>query len=425
MSVSRTDTDAPPGTTRGARVRRSPAISWGLIAAIVIAASNLRPALTSVGALLPEISDSSALTHAWAGVLGTLPLLTFAAVSPAVGRLSRRLGDARLMVLAMSALAFGTLIRSSGALWGLFVGTLVLSAGIAVGNVLLPAIIRHRVAVEAIPHVSAIYVTILGLFAAVSPAIAVPLAHWLPGGWRPALAWALIVCLVAIAVWLPMLRAERDERLSRARAEPLSDGLDVSAAPRIELWRSSLAWQVSLFMGMQSLAFYSIVAWLPTILRADGVTSTTAGWALFVYQIVSTASSMVVPVLTPRPIRSQGAIAVAAALLVSSGFLMLVVLPDWYQCACVLMGAGGGACLVLALAFQSQRARNRVEAVALAGMAQSVGYLIAATGPFTLGVLQGFTGTWAVPLLMLSSLSLIMAGIAACASRDKHIPLRG
>ncbi|MFE2379378.1 CynX/NimT family MFS transporter [Streptomyces sp. NPDC059398] len=393
------------GVPEAGNTRR--AVSIGFVVAICLVAANLRTSLTGVGTLLPAIEHGSGLTASWGGLLSTLPLLTFAATSPLVARASHRFGTARLLVAALGALTVGTVVRSVPSVVCLFAGTVILSAAIAFGNVLLPALIRRSVPAHRIQGVSALYVTVMGVTAAVSSGISAPLSHTLPGSWHTALAWGAAFTVVAFLVWLPRTRGDKP---------PVSTGGTHSPVP----WRSRLAWQVTFFMGLQSLAFYTAVAWLPSILVDRGTSSTTAGWMLFSYQVVSLAASSLLPLLT-RGRHDQRWIAAGASVLVAGGFTVLVAAPALSVLACTLLGLGGGACLVLALTFQSQRAGTSGEAAALAGMAQSIGYLVAAAGPLLLGILHDITSSWTLPLVALVVLSLAMTGAGYGAGRDRHV----
>ncbi|MEV6805282.1 MFS transporter [Streptomyces sp. NPDC051132] len=384
-----------------------PAVSVALLIAICLVAANLRTTLTGVGALLPEIEQGSGLTASWGGLLSTLPLLTFAATSPLVARASRRFGSARLLVAALGVLAVGTVVRSLPFVVCMFAGTVILSAAIAFGNVLLPALIRRSVPAHRIQGVSALYVTVMGLMAAVSSGVSAPLAHTVPGSWRTALAWGVAFTVAALLAWLPRLRSDEP---------PPPTGAAHSPVP----WRSRLAWQVTFFMGLQSLAFYTAVAWLPSILIDRGTSSTAAGWTLFSYQVVSLAASSLLPLLT-RGRRDQRWTAAGASFLVAGGFTVLVTAPALSVLACTLLGLGGGACLVLALTFQSQRAGSSGEAAALAGMAQSIGYLVAAAGPLLLGILHDTTHSWTLPLTVLAVLGVATAVAGYGAGQDRHI----
>lgn len=385
----------------------SSALTAGLVIAILLVAANLRATLTGVGTLLPDIEQDTGLAASWGGVLGALPLLTFAGTSPFVGRVSHRFGSARVLVAALAVLAIGTIVRSLPAPGLLFVGTVLLSVAIAFGNVLLPSLIRHHVPPTRIHTITSLYVTIMGLVAAVSSGISVPLAQVLPGSWRSALAWGLLPALIAVVLWLPRLSGGRKAHSSET-------------ARSVTPWASGLAWQVSFFMGLQSLGFYTAIAWLPSILTHQGMTTAMAGWMLFVYQVVALVASMLLPFVT-RGRQDQRSPALIASVLVASGFGTLLAGPHFTVVACVLLGIGGGACLVLALSFQSQRADGASGAAALAGMAQSVGYLIAAGGPLLLGILHDATGGWTVSLVLLVSLSGVMAIFGYYSGRDRHV----
>lgn len=390
---------APAETAQDGR-----AVSLGLLVAIVFMAANLRATLTGVGALLPAIEHETGLTSGGAGLLSTLPLLTFAATSPLVGRVSHRLGTSRLLALSLAILAAGTVLRSLPSVVCLFAGTVVLSAAIACGNVLLPAVMRRSVPTHRIGTVSALYVTVMGLVAAISSGVSVPLADALPGGWRTSLGWGLVLAVPGLLVWIPRMRGDASRPAPAARR---------SATP----WRSRLAWQVTFFMGLQSLGFYSVITWLPSILAHQGTSASAAGWMLFFYQVVALLASSVVPVLS-RGHHDQRWTAAAASVVVAAGFAVLLAAPGMSFLSCTLLGLGGGACLVLAITFQSRRAGSPAQAPALAGMAQAIGYLVAAAGPLLLGVLHDHTGGWSLPLLVLAGLSFAMAAAGFGAGRN-------
>lgn len=383
-----------------------PSMVW-LLVGVVLVAANLRTALTGVGPLLPGIETSTGLSGTWTGLLGTLPLLTFAATSPLVGRTAYRYGAPRTLVVSLAVLAAGLLIRSLPGVPFLFAGTVVVAAAIAYGNVLLPAVIRSTVPEDRIGQVTGLYVTAMGLLAAISSGVSVPMADHLPGGWRTALGvWAALAVL-AFGFWFPRWR-----RSGPAAATPATQ-------ERIP-WRSPLAWQVSVFMGLQSLGFYSTIAWLPSIVHDHGVGEAAAGWQLFLFQIVGLVSSSALPVLARRW-TDQRLLAAAASAIVALGFTLLAAAPQLAVVSSVLTGLGGGACLVLALTFQGQRAADASQAAALASMAQSVGYLVAAVGPLLLGALHDLTGGWTLPLVLLVTLTLAQAVVGAGAGRDLHL----
>lgn len=381
-----------------------------LLVGVVLVAANLRAPLTGVGPLLPGIEASTGLSGTAIGLLSTLPLLTFAATSPLVGRTAHRHGAPRALFFSLAVLVAGLLMRSLPGVFFLFAGTVVIAAAIAYGNVLLPAVIKSTVPDDRIAQATGLYVTAMGLLAALSSGVSVPLADHLPGGWRTALGCWAALAVLALAVWIPQYR-----RSGPAAATP-------ATRERIP-WRSPLAWQVSVFMGLQSLGFYTTIAWLPSIVHDHGVGEAAAGWQLFLFQIVGLVSSSALPVLVRRRM-DQRFLAAAASAIVALSFALLALAPQLAVVSSVLTGLGGGACLVLALAFQGQRAANASQAAALASMAQSVGYLVAAVGPLLLGALHDLTGGWTLPLLLLVALTLGQAAVGAGAGRDLHLTPR-
>ena len=379
-----------------------------MIAGFLLIAANLRAALTSVGPLVETIRTDLALTAGEAGFIGTLPLLTFAVVSPQVPRLARRVGTDQMLWLALALLAAGIVLRSlpvTGLLW---VGTVLLGAAIAVANVLMPSLIKR----DFPEHISAamgFYTAIMGIVASTAAGVAVPLADGLPGGWRTSLGcWAGLV-LVALAVWTPQLTRRR-----RAAAPPPDTGR--TATP----WRSLLAWECAGFMALSATGFYTVLAWYPSILHSYGTSETTAGWLLFAYNLIGVVMSLVVPIVLSR-LRDQRAVAAVSAVLAMTGYLGLLVAPGLAVLWVLVAGVGAGALFFLALTFFSLRAADPRSSAALSGMGQSIGYLVAAVGPTLFGVLHDATGGWRVPLAVLVGVAAAHALIGLRAGRDAHV----
>ncbi|WP_280300169.1 MFS transporter [Nocardia abscessus] len=375
---------------------------------IVLVGTTLRAPLTCVGPLIPVITGDTGLSDTHAGLLTALPLLIFAVVPVAVLRTVHH-GLDRLVRLALVAMLVGLLVRSApGQLW-LFTGTVVLAVAIGFANVLLPAIVRDSVSSARVTAVTGAWVAGMCAAAAVSSGIAVPMADLLPGGWRTALASATLLVVVALLVW-------------RMREGPVPE--PALTVRRVSMpWRSPLAWQVSAFMGLQALGFYTTLAWLPTVLQDNGVTAETAGWSLFAFQILGLLMINTMPWLV-RTTAAKRRLAVAASALAAVGFLLLAVDSDSAPLAILLLGIGAGASLALAMAFQSERAGDAIQAAALAAMAQTVGFAMAALGPPLLGILHSRTSGWAVALCVLTALTLLQAGAAAGAGRPHLVRSR-
>jgi CP family cyanate transporter-like MFS transporter len=382
-----------------------------LVAGLVLLAANLRPALTSVAPLIGEIRADTGVSNGVVGLLTTLPLLAFALLSPMAPRLARILGMERALLASLLALGAGILVRSAGAVGALFLGTALLGAAIAVGNVLLPGIVKREFP-ERAGLMTSVYSTALGISAAIAAGVSVPVAQLV--GWRGALAlWALPAFVAAVA-WVPHLRSGRP-------------GGTQDQSPRGVggLWRSPLAWQVTLFMGLQSLAYYVTLTWLPEILRDQGLNVARAGWMLGLSQAVAIVTMFLAPVLAGRR-PSQHGVVVAAVALCGAGILGLLVAGSTATALwVVLLGLGQGACFSLALTFFALRAPDPEHAAALSGMAQSFGYLLAAFGPALFGVLRDATHAWTIPLelLLVVVACLLVSGLGA--ARDAHVAASG
>ncbi|MGH3758092.1 CynX/NimT family MFS transporter [Actinophytocola sp.] len=395
---------------RTAKERRA-GLSMGLlVVGFLLVAANMRGALTSVGPLLDTIRRDIGLTAGEAGFIGTLPLLTFSAVSPQVPRLARRFGIDLMLWLAMAALATGIVLRSLPVVGLLWVGTVLLGAAIAVANVLLPSMIKRDFP-DRIGAVTGVYTAVIGVVASTAAGVAVPLAGVLPGGWRTSLGIWAGFALIALAAWTPQLRRpDRDQAV-----EP---GLD-TRRPRAP-WRSPLAWEVSAFMALSACGFYTMLAWFPSIVVSTGASEEYAGWMLFVYQILGVVMSGAVPLLLPK-LADQRPVAAGGALLAMFGYLGLLIAPGLPLLWAVVTGVGMGTLFFLALAFFSLRAADSRSSASLAGMGQSIGYLFAATGPVAVGALHDATGGWRVPLAVLAVVAAVHTVVGWRAGRDAHV----
>ncbi len=380
-----------------------------LVAAVLLLAANLRPALTSVAPLIGEIRADTGVSHGVAGMLTTLPLLAFALLSPAAPRLARRFGMERALLGSMLVLAAGILLRSSGSAAALFSGTAVLGAAIALGNVLLPGLVKREFPGRA-GFMTGVYSAALGISAAFAAGASFPLADQTPLGWRGALAIWAVPALAAAAIWLPQVWGARH-----------ASGA-VRAARKVEgLWRSPLAWAVTLFMGLQSLAYYVTLTWLPEILREAGMRAATAGWMLALAQAVSIVAMFLAPVIAGRTPSQRGIVTVAITLS-GLGVLRLLLAGSVAGALWVaLLGLGQGACFSLALTFFALRAPDPEHAAALSGMAQSAGYLLAASGPSLFGAIRDATGAWIVPLALLLAVTACLLAAGLIAASDARV----
>ena len=400
VPATATSTHRPPSRVRGVL----------LILAIVLLAANLRPALTSVAPLIGQIRTDTGISNGVAGLLTGLPLLAFAVLSPIAPRLARRFGMERVLLASLLVLSAGILLRSADAIAALFLGTAILGASIAVGNVLLPSLVKREFP-ERTGLMTSTYSTALAVSAAIAAGASFPITDQTGIGWRGSLAlWALLA-LVAAVVWFPQIRS----------ADPTNASTGTSR--RVTGLRSSaLAWQVTLFMGLQSLGYYVVLTWLPQILQEKvGMSAAQAGWMLALAQVVVVPAMFLAPVLADRRPSQYSVVAVAVTLTGAGTLGLLVAASTATALWVVLLGLGQGACFSLALTFFALRAPDSEHAAALSGMAQAVGYLLAAGGPFLFGVLRDATHTWTVPLALLFAVTVCLLITGLGAARDAHV----
>ncbi|WP_235615761.1 CynX/NimT family MFS transporter [Brevibacillus reuszeri] len=375
-----------------------------IIAGIILITFTMRSPITSVGPLVGSIRADLGLSNGMSGLLTTVPLLAFALLSPLAPSIGHRLGTERTLFAGLITVLMGILLRSTGFVFTLFVGTAFIGAGIAICNVLIPGLVKQRFPQKA-GLLTSVYTTTMSMCAAIASGVSIPLAQGANLGWQGSLGFWAIVVIIAISVWLPQLRA----------AGKTSAATKVNT-PKKGLWRSALAWQVTLFMGLQSFLFYCTIAWLPAILQQNGISSTNAGWLLSLVQVISLPASFLAPVLASR-FRDQRLMSVVIALLSLLGCTGLLINGNMIVLVLCLifLGLAQGASISLALTFIVIRSENVREAAELSGMAQSVGYLLAALGPLFIGFVFDLTHSWTLPIitLMIVSILLIFAGIGA------------
>ncbi|WP_369200298.1 CynX/NimT family MFS transporter [Streptomyces sp. PU-14G] len=412
---------APPVAAARRRLRAHPLL---LFVGIVLASLNMRAALAGVSPVLSEISDDFHMTSTVSSLVTTIPLIFMGVVSPLAPKLARRWGTEAVLFGALVLLAGGIVLRIAPPVVALFAGCAVVGSGIALLNVLMPGLIKRDFPEKA-AGMTALYSTAMILGATVSAAAAVPLEHAL-GGWRGSLvSWALLAAIAACA-WLPQaVLARRGTHHGEAAAVPAGSASSTAPNPVAtagpKLTRSPLAWQITLFMGSQSLIAYVTIAWLPTIFTDHGMSKATAGLVFAFSTLVQMGGSFVVPTLAGR-MRSQRLLCAVVALFMALGIAGLLVAPvggAWVWAT--LLGLGQGGALGIALTLMVLRSGDAHTAARLSGMAQTWGYLLAAAGPLVLGAVHQVTGGWTIPIVLLLCVcgALVLLGLGA--GRDRRI----
>ena len=405
------DPAAPAVTAPAPARQRWPVVLF--IAGIVALAFNLRAAITSLPPLFPELSAQLSLSPAELAVLAATPVLCFAAFSGVAAPLSRRFGEERVLLAALVLLAAGLAMRGLVPQWLLYPGTVAAGAAIALMNVLLPSLVKRRQPARA-GWLLGIYLLSLSAGAILGSLIAVPV--YKASGQSVPLAvgmWAL-PAVVAMAAWLPQ---------ARYRTLPPGAGGDAPAGTRlVKVSRHLLAWQVMLFMGLQSLTYYATLSWLPILFRDRGASAAGAGTLLALMNLGNAITALFIPVLAHRT-RDQrvlvaGTVAASMAGLAAVWFAPFSLAAVWT----LLLGLGQGASLSLALYFTMARTRDPVTAASLSAFSQGAGYLVSATGPLLTGLLHTATGGWTVPI---AALLVIFCGQFAAgwgAARHRFLP---
>ncbi len=393
-------------------------------AGLVFAAFNLRATIAAVAPVLTQLQRSDGLSSAGAGVLTSVPIVCFGAFALVTPALLRRTSAHRLLWLAVAGVAAGTVLRSLPGLAALFSGTFLFGAAIGVGNVVVPALVKREFPRQ-VALLTGLYAMALSAGAALAAGVTVPIEHLAGVSWRLALLCWAGPAVLALALWSPSGGAQR-ERGGRGGARSAGgggrrQGVDPHAAP---LYRSGLAWAVTAVMGLQSLSFYALFSFVPTLLESAGMGSTTAGALLAVSQIASLLAAFVTPTLARRLRRSWLAVAAAVGLnAVALGGLAAHPHGTGPVLVWMLaMGAGQGSILSQALGFIVLRAPNPDQAANLSTMAQGAGYLVAATGPFAVGALHQLTRGWGIPLAALGGALVVELAAGIVAAGDRHVP---
>lgn len=378
-----------------------------LIAGILLIASTLRVTFTGAAPLLDAIRADYGLSTAQTGMLTTLPLLAFGLVSPLAAGVGRRLGIERSLLVALVLICLGIGLRSLPSTALLFCGTAIIGCGIALGNVLLPGLIKRDFS-QHVARMTGAYSITMGGAAALGSAMVVPLA--LAGfGWHGALLMLMVFPLLALLVWLPQTR--------KTATAPLTGS---GAMHNRGIWRSALAWQVTLFLGINSLVYYVIIGWLPAILQSLGYSEAQAGSLHGLLQLATAAPGLAIPLILHR-LKDQRAIAVIVALMCAISACGLWFWPGQAVVWTLIFGFGSGATMILGLTFIGLRANSAHQAAALSGMAQTIGYLLAACGPPLMGKIHDANGDWQIPLIAVALISVVMSLFGALAGRDREI----
>ncbi|MGW1135319.1 CynX/NimT family MFS transporter [Streptomyces griseoluteus] len=382
-----------------------------VIVGIVLAALNLRPAITSLGALLEEVRDGLGMSGGVAGLLTSVPPLCFALFGATAPRLARRFGPGAVVCAGMTAITAGLLVRPYiGSTAGFLAASALALMGIALSNVLMPVIVK-RWFPDRVGTMTGLYSMALALGTAVAAAVTVPMTGALGGRWQSGLAVWAVLAGIAVLPWLPLVR----ERVPAPVPVPGAE-----AGPRLRIARSRTAWALAVFFGLQATAAYITMGWMPQIFRDAGVPAGTAGVLLAVTMVMGVPLAFVIPRLASR-LPHQGPIVLVLGACGLAGYAGLYLAPVAGAWAwAVLLGVANCA-FPLALTMVGMRARTGPGVAQLSAFAQSTGYLLSIPGPLLVGVLYQRSGGWGVPIALMAALMLPQMAVGFLAGRDRIV----
>lgn len=372
-------------------------------ASLLILASNLRPLFPSTAALLPEITNALGLTKSQAGYLTTLPVICMGLFAPFAPKLGQKIGIERTLLLVLLLITLGTVLRGFVGAYGLFIGTALAGSGIAMGNVLLPSLVKRDFPNQA-ALMTGLYTMSLVGGAALAAAITLPLADAFNNSWQMGLsAWGFWG-LVAILAWLPIVLGAHKSGTKARNILPVKG-----------MYKSGLAWSVTVFMGLQSALAYCVMGWMSPMLRDRGLDGTEAGLITSVSIFVQVGASMLVPLIAVK-FRNQIGIGIFLSVLAASALIGMIILPlEIVWPLAIVQGIGQGGLFALCLMLIVLRSEDSNVAAHLSSMSQTIGYLLAAIGPFFVGVLYDWTGGFAAVAVLFALLGLgsVLSGMRA------------
>ncbi|MBJ7536453.1 MFS transporter [Marinomonas transparens] len=366
-----------------------------LLLFIFLIALNMRGPVTGFPPLLDRIGQDLQLSSVQSGLLTSLPLLAFAFFAPVASWLTKHFQMEKILTLGVGLIALGMITRSLGFVSTLYLGAILIGAGIAIGNVLLPSLLKREFP-NHIVQLTSIYVLMMSLGGFVMASSAVPLSlvpeqAWFPfsiSGWSFALATQTLMILLPLMIWLTCKITQHDAQAANSKEASY------------KLWRSTTAWQVTGFLCVNSLLNYTIVAWMPAILINYGYTDSMAGLYQGYLQIAGALPALILAPFLNR-LGSYRRISLISTGLAWLSLLGLLFIPSWSALWAFLFGFGVCMAFILGLSFISLRTQSPKQAAALSGMAQFVSYTLAALGPVLFGALYDWQESWQIPLYVL------------------------
>ena len=386
------------------KYRKIKPFNWLLFIGILLIGANLRAPITSIGVALPDIKTDLAMSNSAVSVITVVPLLAFSVISLFAARTSNKMGLEKTIFLALCLIFIGVLVRSITDISWLYIGTVLIGIGIGFGNVLAPAMIKAKFPLH-IGIMTGYYTVVMNVFGGLSSYGTAPLVKAF--NYNIAISVIGIITLITIIIWSFQLKGTQET---------------ATALPRksVNVWKSPLAWQITILMGGQSLIFYSLINWLPAYLSQSGMTINEAGAYLSIMQIAIIPFTFITPIFATK-MKSQFLLTFITGICFIVGVTIMLVVPHLAIISTILIGVAGGLAFGLVNTFFSLRTEHIQTSAKLSGMAQAVGYLVAAVGPLLFGILHDMTGKWTASLSILLITAIVITLFGSQAGRKRTI----
>lgn len=386
------------------KYRKIKPFNWLLFIGILLIGANLRAPITSIGVALPDIKTDLAMSNSAVSVITVVPLLAFSVISLFAARTSNKMGLEKTIFLALCLIFIGVLVRSITDISWLYIGTVLIGIGIGFGNVLAPAMIKAKFPLH-IGIMTGYYTVVMNVFGGLSSYGTAPLVKAF--NYNIAISVIGIITLITIIIWSFQLKGTQET---------------ATALPRksVNVWKSPLAWQITILMGGQSLIFYSLINWLPAYLSQSGMTINEAGAYLSIMQIAIIPFTFITPIFATK-MKSQFFLTFITGICFIVGVTIMLIAPNLAIISTILIGVAGGLAFGLVNTFFSLRTEHIQTSAKLSGMAQAVGYLVAAVGPLLFGILHDMTGKWTASLSILLITAIVITLFGSQAGRKRTI----
>lgn len=385
--------------------------SWLGVLLVIWVASNLRSPITAVGPILDEIKLAMNLDNIQASLLTSIPLIVFASCSILVSKATARLNIRHGLIYALLFLIIGLYLRVYGNITTLYFGSVLLGLSICIGNVLTPAYIKNEFPAK-IGLMTGIFSVSMNLVAALASGFSISIGKWTGMGWKGSLGiWIFVAIIALIIVFAELFWGANTASQQTKKEETI----------KFNIFKSKQAWNISVFMGLQSLIYYCLVAFLPSVLMEYGMSKSEAGWVFSILQLAMLPVMLVSPVIASK-MKDPKLMIYSIGVLYFSGIVMLILFKtQWIYFTAILLGISGGLAFSLAILFLSFRSKTMAGTIKISGKAQSIGYLIAAFGPPLFGKLHDFDISWKYSFYFLLAIILIMTFFGRKSAKPRFI----